>query len=181
MIKDVIICKEVAMMAVQIQSARLQLSTFEMADAEEVFACITPAVARFMSWEPPKSFSEYKARREARLQAADPTEFTFVIRRRDTKECLGITALERADQSSPELGIWMKESAHGQGYGGEAVRAIAEWATKDLGKDTFLYPVAVENIASRRIAEKLHGEVIGTRKSPKYDSVVYKIRVLAQL
>jgi RimJ/RimL family protein N-acetyltransferase len=168
-------------MAIQIQSARLQLSTFEMADAEEVFACITPAVARFMSWEPPKSFSEYKARREARLQAADPTEFTFVIRRRDTKECLGITALERADQQTPELGIWMKESAHGQGYGGEAIRAIAEWATKDLGKETFLYPVAVENTASKRIAEKLHGEVIGTRKSPKYDSVVYKIRAFAHL
>jgi RimJ/RimL family protein N-acetyltransferase len=168
-------------MAIQIQSTRLQLSTFEMADAEEVFACITPAVARFMSWEPPKSFSEYKARREARLQAADPTEFTFVIRRRDTKECLGITALERADQPSPELGIWMKEAAHGQGYGGEAVRAVAEWATRDLAKETFLYPVAVENTASRRIAEKLHGEVIGTRRSPKYDSVVYKIRAFAQL
>ncbi|WP_353070127.1 GNAT family N-acetyltransferase [Tunturibacter empetritectus] len=168
-------------MAVQIQSTRLQLSTFEMADAEEVFACITPAVARFMSWEPPKSFTEYKARREARLQAADPTEFAFVIRRRDTKECLGITALERADLPSPELGIWMKEAAHGQGYGGEAVRAVAEWAAKDLGKDTFLYPVAVENTASRHIAEKLHGEIIGTRRSPKYESVVYQIRAFARL
>jgi RimJ/RimL family protein N-acetyltransferase len=166
-------------MAVLISSARLQLRTFEMADAEEVFACITPAVSRFMSWEPPKSFSEYKARREARLQAADPTEFTFVIRRSDTNECLGVTALEGADQPSPELGIWMKEAAHGQGYGGEAVLAVAKWAVKSLEKETFLYPVAVENTASRRIAEKLHGEIIGTRRSPKYDSVVYKIRAFA--
>jgi RimJ/RimL family protein N-acetyltransferase len=111
-----------------------------MADAEEVFACITPAVARFMSWEPPKSLIEYKARREARLQAADPTELTFVIRRNDTKECLGIVGLEGADQPSPKLGIWMKEAAHGQGYGGEAVTAVPEWATKDLAKETFLLP-----------------------------------------
>jgi RimJ/RimL family protein N-acetyltransferase len=35
--------------------------------------------------------------------------------------------------------------------------------------------VAIENIASRRIAEKLHGEIIGNRTNPKYDSVVYRI------
>jgi RimJ/RimL family protein N-acetyltransferase len=168
-------------MEVLIHSARLQLSSFKMADAEEVFDCITPAITRFMRWEAPRSLSAYKARREAWLQAADPSDFSFVIRRSDTKECLGIAGLEQADQPMPELGIWMKETAHGQGYGGEAVRAIAEWATKHLGKETFLYPVAVENIASRRIAEKLHGEIIGTRTNPKYESVVYKIRAFAQL
>jgi hypothetical protein len=37
--------------------------------------------------------------------------------------------------------------------------------------------VAVENIAGRRIAEKLNGEIVGTRRNPKYESVVYKIRL----
>jgi hypothetical protein len=35
--------------------------------------------------------------------------------------------------------------------------------------------VAIQNIASRRIAENLHGEIIGNRTNPKYDSVVYRI------
>jgi tetratricopeptide (TPR) repeat protein len=35
-----------------IQSPRLQLSQFQMMDAQEVFGCITSAIARFMPWEP---------------------------------------------------------------------------------------------------------------------------------
>ena len=146
-----------------------------MADAEDVFACITPATARFMRWEPPTSLQEYKEHREARLRACDPSVYSDVIRRIDTMECLGVAGLDEADQSTPELGIWLKETAYGHGYGTEAVRAVAEWAAKTLAKNRFLYPVAVENLASRRIAEKLNGKIVGKRKNPKYESVVYEI------
>jgi RimJ/RimL family protein N-acetyltransferase len=151
-----------------------------MADAEEVFRCITPGVARYMRWEPPQSLSEYKARREARLQDDDGSDLSLVVRRNDTMECLGIAGLDGVDQPTPELGIWLKEAAHSQGYGREAVRAVAEWAAETLGKKSFLYPVAVENTRSRRIAEALNGKVIGTRTNPKYDSVVYEIPALAR-
>ena len=157
-----------------IQSPRLHLSQFQISDAEEVFACITPAVARFMQWDPP-SWSEYIARCEERLKAPAPNTFSFVIRRRDGMECFGMTAVEACDTESPELGLWMKESVHGLGFGREAVAAVAEWAHKTLGKKSFIYPVAVQNIASRRIAERLQGEIIENRTNPKYDSVVYKI------
>ena len=157
-----------------IQSPRLQLSQFQMTDAADVFACITPSITKFMRWEPP-SWSEYLARCEKRLESADPNTFSFVIRRRDGKECLGMAGLEACDTESPELGLWMRESAHGQGFGKEIVAMLAEWAHKTLGKQSFIYPVAVQNIASRRIAERLHGEIVGTRTSPKYESVIYKI------
>lgn len=157
-----------------IQSSRLQLSRFQMTDAEEVFACITPSITKFMRWEPP-SWNEYVARCERRMQAADPNNFSFVIRRLDNGECLGLAGLENADTTSPELGLWLKESAHGQGFGREVVGAVVDWAFKALGKESFIYPVAVQNTASRRIAEGLHGEVIGSRTNPKYESVVYRI------
>ena len=157
-----------------IHSARLQLSSFQMSDAEEVFACITPPIARFMRWEPP-TWGEYIARWEERLRNPDPNTFSFVIRRSDTNECLGMTALEDGRNASPEIGLWLKESAHGQGFGGEVVAALIAWAHDTLGKESFIYPVAVQNIASRRIAEGLGGEIIANRTSPKYDSVVYKI------
>ena len=85
-----------------------------MDDAEEVFECISPATARFMRWEPPKSLKEYKAHRKARLQANDQSVYSFVIRRNDTMECLGIAGVDEADQPTPELGIWLKEAAYGQ-------------------------------------------------------------------
>ena len=163
------------MMRLYIQSARLQLSSFTMADAEDVFHCITPRVARYMRWEPPKSLSEYKASRQARLQADDGSDLSLVVRGNDTMECFGIAGLDGVDQPTPELGIWLKESVHGQGYGFEAVKAVAEWATQNLGKMQLLYPVAVENVRSRRIAEKLNGQIIGKRTNAKYESVIYQI------
>jgi hypothetical protein len=75
---------------------RLQLSQFQMMDAPEVFGCITPAIAKFMPWEPP-SWSEYVARCEKRVQAPEPNKFPFVIRRLDNRECLGMASLEDAD------------------------------------------------------------------------------------
>ena len=157
-----------------IQTPRLQLCQFQITDAAEVFACITPAITRYMRWDPP-SWSEYIARCEERVRAPNPNTLSFVIRRRDTGECLGMTGLEDLDQPSPELGLWLKESAHGQGFGREVVAALIDWAHASLHKDSFIYPVAVQNTASRRIAEGLHGEIIEHRTSPKYDSVVYRI------
>jgi RimJ/RimL family protein N-acetyltransferase len=103
---------------IHIQSPRLQLNRFQMTDAEEVFACITPSITKFMRWDPP-SWNEYVARCEKRMQDADPNNFSFVIRRLDNKECLGLAALEDAETDSPELGLWLKESAHRQGFGRE--------------------------------------------------------------
>ena len=157
-----------------IQTARLQLRQFQMMDAREVFGCITPTIAKFMPWEPP-SWSEYVMRCEKRVQAPEPNKFSFVIRRLDNSECIGMASLENADSVSPELGLWLKESAHGQGFGREVVTALVGWGHATLGKRSFIYPVAVQNTASRRIAENLHGEVVGNRRNPKYDSVVYRI------
>ena len=157
-----------------IQSSRLQLSQFRMSDAQEVFGCITLAIAKFMPWEPP-SWSEYVTRCEKRVQAPEPKNFSFVIRRLDNGECLGMASFEDAHSFSPELGLWLKESAHGQGFGREVVAALVQWGHATLGKESFIYPVAVQNTASRRIAEKLHGTIIGSRTNPKYDSVVYRI------
>jgi RimJ/RimL family protein N-acetyltransferase len=84
-------------------------------------------------------------------------------------------SFEDADSASPELGLWLKESAHGQGFGREVVASLIEWGHASFGKESFSYPVAVENTASRRIAENLHGKVVGNRTNPKYNSVVYRI------
>lgn len=86
-----------------------------------------------------------------------------------------MASFEDADSVSPEVGLWLKESAHRQGFGREVVAALVQWGHATLGKESFIYPVAVQNTASRRIAEKLRGEIIGNRKNPKYNSVVYRI------
>ena len=158
----------------EIETPRLTLHRFTLADADEVFAAITPEVTRWMSWDPPSR--EAFQVRAAALAVADPAaDMNLVIRRRDTGECLGVCAGERLTDETPELGIWLRVTAHSQGYGAEAVAALLRWASAATGKPGFLWPVAVENTASRRIAERLGGQLIAERPGAKYDAVVYRI------
>ena len=159
-----------------IYSSRLRLNEFEMTDADEVFHCITHEITRFLFWEPPQSLAKYRARREETLRSPNNDGYSFVIRRRDSLECLGIASIDNVAATAPELGIWLKQTAHGRGYGSEAVRAVVQWASSALNKQRFLYAVAIENVPSRRVAESLHGEIVGTRTSPRNDSLVYQIR-----
>ena len=158
-----------------IGSRRLILRRFWMPDAQDVFACITPQIARFMAWKPPASFDGYRSSCEPRAEADDRTEVRFVVRDKKTMECLGIAGVQGLDEPLPELGVWLKAAAHGHGYGTEAVRTVAAWAARSFGRAAFTYPVAAQNAPSRRIAEKLGGEVVEERAGRKYDVVVYRI------
>ena len=159
---------------VSFRSARLRFTPFALEDAVEVYACITPEVTRFMRWDPP-SFEAFRARRIAELRDDGRSDRSFVIRRRDTSECLGVTAVEGMADPVPEIGLWLRADAHGRGFGSEAVAALIAWAATHLGRGAFDYPVAVENTASRRIAERLGGTVVARSSTAKYEAVVYRI------
>jgi RimJ/RimL family protein N-acetyltransferase len=160
-----------------LETPRLYLNPFALSDADELFQCITPAVARFMKWDPP-SAQEFPSICESAARAHERGGMQFVIRRRDSNECLGLCGVARLDDELPEMGIWMKTSAHGQGYGREAVATLLAWSSRASGCSAFSYPVAVENIASRWIAEGLGGKIVATRTGRKYNSVVYQIPAL---
>ncbi|HWF91735.1 MAG TPA: GNAT family N-acetyltransferase [Terriglobales bacterium] len=90
----------------------------------------------------------------------------LVIRRRDGKECLGVTG-GSVRHGITGTGSVDEEKRARSGFRTEVVEAVAEWAHKTFGKKSFIYPVAVQNIASRRIAERLQGEIIENRTNPK--------------
>jgi len=45
---------------IQILSARTVIRPFSPDDAVEVFACISPEITRFMSWEPPPTLDAFE-------------------------------------------------------------------------------------------------------------------------
>jgi len=81
------------------------------------------------------------------------SNFQIVILDKESKDFLGCGGVHHIDRKTPELGIWIKKSAHGHGYGKEAVIALKEWADHNLDYEYLLYPVVEENYASRRIPE----------------------------
>jgi hypothetical protein len=56
---------------------------------------------------------------------------------------------------------------------------MAVWASKRYHPQHFIYPVAEQNSASRRIAESLGSSLSGRREHTKYDCVVYHVPIIA--
>uniref|UniRef100_B8DIT2 Acetyltransferase n=1 Tax=Nitratidesulfovibrio vulgaris (strain DSM 19637 / Miyazaki F) TaxID=883 RepID=B8DIT2_NITV9 len=161
---------------IEITSNRLLLTPFSAHDADEAYCCITPTLTRFMAWDPPATRGEFDQVWQSWLLAIqNGLELTFAIRALSSKHFLGVAALHHAQTPTPELGIWIREDCHGHGYGQEAVTALATWATAFFKPTSFIYPVAEENHASRRIAEHLGGVVFDRKVERKYTSVIYRI------
>lgn len=160
----------------ELTTQRLKLRIYSAQDAEEMYSHITPTLTRFMAWEPPASFEEFLSNKpsweERFLQA---TDYHFVARDLKSGRYIGVVGVHRATTAAPEFGVWISEDLHGQGFGKEAVGAVFEWAKKVLQADYFVYPVAEENRASRKIAETLGGKLVSSEQKPKYVAVTYHI------
>jgi RimJ/RimL family protein N-acetyltransferase len=160
---------------IEIRSRRLVLRPFTAADAKDVFACITPSITRFMAWEPPPSRAAFAQVWQSWLPSIIDGSNLYLVVRSTEGRCLGIVGLHGAQTKSPELGIWLREDAHGQGLGREAVSAVVAWASSTLSPEYFEYPVAEQNLASERIAQSLGGVATGRRPNPKYTAIVYRV------
>ena len=79
----------------------------------------------------------------------------FCIIKEETKEFLGCCGLHHIDTKNVEIGLWLKKSAQGNGYGTETVKALVELAENNLDIEYLFYPVDKDNWASRKIPEKL--------------------------
>jgi RimJ/RimL family protein N-acetyltransferase len=169
--------------SIALTSPRLLLRSFTPADAPESFAGATPTVTRFMRWDPSPSLEAFaEVWRTWMPRIAAGTDLSLVVRLKTTGEFLGMAGLHHIGSPEPEIGIWIKEPAHGLGYGREAVAAIIAWASETVGAAGFIYAVAVENRPSRRLAESLGGTLVGTRQLQKpsgvvLDEVVYRLSI----
>jgi RimJ/RimL family protein N-acetyltransferase len=54
-----------------------------------------------------------------------------------------------------ELAWALAPEAWGSGYATEAARAARDWAREELGVEELISIIAVDNVASRRVAERL--------------------------
>lgn len=127
----------------------------------EIFKEFTSEITTFMYPKPPEKIEETIAFIEESMQKnIQGSDFVIVIIHKDTGEFLGCGGLHEINTPAPELGIWIKKSAHGHGYGKEAIFALKNWADQNLIYEYLLYPVAKENYASRKIPESMGAVVV---------------------
>jgi RimJ/RimL family protein N-acetyltransferase len=164
--------------SVSLSSQRLLLKSFTGDDAREAFGAATPAMARFMACEPAPCLESFAPIWQSWIPLMHAgTDVNFAVRHKASLEFLGAAGLHDIDGEEPEVGIWIKETQHGYGYGREAVAAIAAFAGDVLAKRAVVYPVVEQNHPSRHLAESLGGGIIGTRLLRKGAGVVYRIPI----
>lgn len=153
-----------------IVTGRLRLMhTFHDYDNEN-FKEFTKKVTRYMNWEPFDTLEDLEKSIDARYEKIIAGEMIrLTTLNKETGEFLGIGTITDIKTSTPELGIWIKQSAHGHHYGKEAVQGLKEWAEKYLEYDYLKYPFDKNNISSKKIAEALGG-VYGASYPVKIDS-----------
>lgn len=168
--------------SLQIESERLLLTSITQGYSEVIFREFTDEITRYMIPATPKSIQEIDSFIKTSITNMEHgKDIALVILNNVTREFLGVCGLHgRPNPKEPMLGIWLKKSAHGNHYGQEAIKTLADWARNNITFTHMVYPCDRENIASRKIAEHLGGVMfrVGQTRSMSgtvLNEVAYKI------
>jgi RimJ/RimL family protein N-acetyltransferase len=84
------------------------------------------------------------------------TAYYFAVEHPDTGEFLGSCGLSDIlrDHKRAGIGYWIRSTCTGRGYATDAVRTVLRLGKEDLGLERMELEIAVDNAASRRVAEK---------------------------
>ncbi|MEI6222689.1 MAG: GNAT family N-acetyltransferase [bacterium] len=144
-----------------IETPRLLLVPNALKYRDDIFREFTVEITVYMNPTPAKHSSETEAFITRSLQELQQGKtLPLVILKKETEEFLGCLGLHNIDGKTPEMGIWTKQSAHGHGYGREAMAAVKHWADEHLTYDHLIYPVAEKNISSQKIPLSLGGKLV---------------------
>jgi ribosomal-protein-alanine N-acetyltransferase len=145
-----------------IESKNLYIKTITLDYASDIFKEFTLEITRYMSPKPAEKIEDTIAFIEGAIKSnIAGTDWQAMIISKETNDFIGCTGLHKIDTPHPEFGIWLKKSAHGHGYGKEAIVAMKDWADQNLAYEYLIYPVDKANVASCRIPEFLGGKISG--------------------
>jgi [ribosomal protein S5]-alanine N-acetyltransferase len=168
-------------LSLTIAGNRIQLVTISNQFDRDIFREFTEEVTLYMFPSPAREISETRCfiteSRQA-IQVGHNFQFAILSKSGEFLGCCGLHGEENV--RTPELGIWLKKSAHGREFGREAIHTLVDWARRNIDIDAFIYPVDRRNIPSRKIPESLNGKIIkeASKETPTgkfLDLVVYQI------
>lgn len=141
-------------------TSRMILNPISLDYMEDIFQEFTSDITTYMFPQAPEAISETREFIEkAMKENAQGTNLEIVALDKDTHEFLGCAGLHHLDTHTPELGIWMKKSAQGYGYGKEVIMGLKHWADTHLTYEYLRYPVDTDNIPSKKIPQALGGKL----------------------
>ena len=149
---------------------RLRLEPVAARHAEGLYQAARASRAELLPWMPwaiditLQGNQHYAADAERSWEAGE--EFHFAVL--EDALVLGVMGLNRDPEGSAELHYWIRSDRAGHGYTTEAGECILRWGVEQLGVKSFTLWAGVENLASRRVAEKLGFRDVGPLPEPMH-------------
>jgi len=141
----------------RMETKRLVLRVPRMDDAAAIFAgwAQDTEVTRYLTWRPHQQIQETEAFIQNCLSAWESeTRFPYMITLKESGEVIGMID-PRIDGTKVGIGYGAARAYWGKGYVTEATRAVIDWAFQQPSIFRVYATTDVENIASRRVLEKV--------------------------
>jgi len=142
----------------RIITERLEIVPISLLYKDAIFKEFTKEITELMHPKPPTSDEDTVEYIKSELPKYERgEELPMIILEKNNQDFLGCVGIHFLSSLTPELGIWIKKLAQGNGYGKEAVNALKRWGDDNLDYEYLTYPVDKANVRSRRIAESIGG------------------------
>ncbi len=154
-----------------IETARLRLRPMTPGDVDDIWPYASdPTFPRFMTWAAHKDRDETHAMIAAFAHnLAAGTEVVWAIEHDGRASgMIGLHQIEwqlrawRVDRA--QLGYWLAPRLAGQGLMTEAAQAVVSWGFDTLGLHKISVGCVEDNVASKRVIEKLAFRFVGRRE-----------------
>ena len=159
---------------IHILTRRLVARTYRATDAETISDAIEESRASLTRWVPDIARRHTPAEVRAGLEvlASDPQSphLIFGLWARSTRSYVGEAGFYHVDWAHrcAEVGYWLRATARRRGYAAEGLQLLCDVAAHDLHLDRLEAHIAVENAASRLVAERRGFRVAGERTAATY-------------
>ena len=141
----------------QLETQRLVLRKPRLDDAYAIFEgwAQDREVTRYLTWRPHERIEQTEEFVRSCLSAwENQTRFPYMITLKESGEVIGMID-PRIEGSKVGIGYGAARAHWGKGYVPEATRAIIDWAFQQPSIYRVYATTDVENIASRRVLEKV--------------------------
>jgi RimJ/RimL family protein N-acetyltransferase len=141
----------------RLETKRLILRRLRLDDARAVFEgwAQDREVTRYLTWRPHERIEQTQAFVRSCIAAREArTRFPYMITLKESGDVVGMID-PRIESFKIGIGYVAARSHWGKGYVSEAARAVIEWAFQQPSIYRVYATTDVENIASRRVLEKI--------------------------
>lgn len=174
---------EVLLMPLPLQTPRLTLRSPRVEDAEALLAVSgDPEAMRYVGDGRTRNLEELRGAIARGIVLESERGFNmFIVVRRTDGQVLGDCGLSIwGPTGETEIGWRFAKEHCGQGFAQEAAREVLRFAAEEVGLRRLISVIHPENLASRKLAERL-GFVVEREDAPLGVPVIYYARDLSSL